>query len=280
MTKSNNNIKQPINTRLSIQISLSGLSFSVLDENTNSLKKLKHFNKGRILTPLEMLDYLKYVLDIEGLTYSTYSQVTVIYRNELSTLVPKTYFNEEAVADYLKFNNKILASDFIAYDEIDEKTVSVYVPLVNINNYIFDTFGSFTYKHFSTLFINYIQTNYNSSYQNEMCIHIDGNMFEMLVIGKNEIKHYNSFSFITKEDFIYYILFTLEQLQLNPEKIQLTFFGLINEEDELFKIAYKYVRNVEVNNPQFPFSLTEEVKDSQYHIALLNSFLCESSQVN
>ena len=161
MTKSNNNIKQPINNRLSIQISLSGLSFSVLDENTNSLKKLKHFTKDRNLTPFEMLDYLKFVLDIEGLTNTSYSQVTLIYRNELSTLVPKDYFNEEALADYLKFNNKILASDFIAYDEIDEKTISVYVPLVNINNYIFDTFGSFTYKHFSTLFIDYILNYYN-----------------------------------------------------------------------------------------------------------------------
>lgn len=280
MAKPNKDTKQPINDRLSIQIGLSGLSFSVLDSSTNSLKKLKHFNKERNLTPLEMLDHLKYVLEVENLANNSYSQVTLIYRNELSTLVPKKHFIEEAIADYLKFNNKILASDYIAYDEFAEKFISVYVPFVNINNYIFDTFGGFTYKHFSTLFIDYILNHYKSSHQNEICIHIDGNMFEMLVVQGNDIQHYNTFTFNTKEDFIYYILFTLEQLKLDPESIQLMFFGNITMESKLYKIAFKYVRNVEIAIQNFSFKESEGIKDSDNNIVLLNSFLCESSQVN
>ena len=61
------------------------------------------------------------------------------------------------LADYLKFNSKILKSDFIAYDDIrHNEAVNVYVPYVNINNFIYEHFGSFTYRHYSTIVIDEI----------------------------------------------------------------------------------------------------------------------------
>jgi hypothetical protein len=55
---------------------------------------------------------------------------------------------------------------------------------------------------------------------------------------------FNSFEYKTPEDLIYYLLFTAEQLNLNPEYFKLEFLGDINEEDAFFKMAYKYIRNV------------------------------------
>lgn len=274
MAKPNNekNI-QPINKRLSIQIGLSGLSFSVLDENSNSVITLKHYNKGRNLTPFEMLDYLKYVLDVEQLTNDNYSKVTIIYRNELSTIVPKEHFSEEAIADYLKFNNKILATDFIAYDELVNDANVIYVPLININNYIFEVFGSFTYKHFSTLFIEYLTVQQQKNRGIEAFVHVHGNLFELLVLNDNTIIHHNVFTFSSSEDFIYYILFSFEQLKQDPEFIPLKLFGEISKESELFKIAYKYIRNVELGNYNFPFKVTDQAINTETNIALLTSFL-------
>ena len=48
----------------------------------------------------------------------------------------------------------------------------------------------------------------------------------------------------TKEDFIYYLLFTAEQLQLNPEEFPVVLMGSVNKNDDLFNITYKYVRHV------------------------------------
>ena len=91
MAKPNNNSIEPIKNRLSIQIGLSGLSFSILDSNSKSIIKSKHFIKERNLNPFEMLDYLKFVLDSENLENSSYSQVHLIYRNELFTLVSSVH---------------------------------------------------------------------------------------------------------------------------------------------------------------------------------------------
>ena len=276
MAKTNNiETNKLTNQRLSIQISLSGLSFSILDVSSQTIVALKSFKKSRVLTPLELLDYLKFVIDTEHLKQNTYSQITVIYRNDLSTLVPETLFDETNIADYLKFNNKILPSDFISYDQLSNGTVNVYVPLVNINNYIYDTFGAFTYKHYSTLFIEHL-INLKDGLDSNMFVDVDENQFEIAVLKEQKLIFYNTFSYSTKEDFIYYILFTAEQLQMNPETFTLVFSGLIDEDSELYEIAYKYVRHISKGNQDLGFQFEPDMKQVvANNPILLTSFTCE-----
>ncbi|MCB0425535.1 MAG: DUF3822 family protein [Flavobacteriaceae bacterium] len=276
MAKTNNiETNKLTNQRLSIQISLSGLSFSILDVSSQTIVALKSFKKSRVLTPLELLDYLKFVIDTEHLKQNTYSQITVIYRNDLSTLVPETLFDETNIADYLKFNNKILPSDFISYDQLSNGTVNVYVPLVNINNYIYDTFGAFTYKHYSTLFIEHL-INLKAGLDSNMFVDVDENQFEIAVLKEQKLIFYNTFSYSTKEDFIYYILFTAEQLQMNPETFPLVFSGLIDEDSELYEIAYKYVRHISKGNQDLGFQFEPDMKQVvANNPILLTSFTCE-----
>ena len=276
MAKTNNiETNKLTNQRLSIQISLSGLSFSILDVSSQTIVALKSFKKSRVLTPLELLDYLKFVIDTEHLKQNTFSQITVIYRNDLSTLVPETLFDETNIADYLKFNNKILPSDFISYDQLSNGTVNVYVPLVNINNYIYDTFGAFTYKHYSTLFIEHL-INLKDGLDSNMFVDVDENQFEIAVLKEQKLIFYNTFSYSTKEDFIYYILFTAEQLQMNPETFPLVFSGLIDEDSELYEIAYKYVRHISKGNQDLGFQFEPDMKQVvANNPILLTSFTCE-----
>ena len=70
------------------------------------------------------------------------------------------------------------------------------------------------------------------------------NHFEIVVVQNQHLLLYNTFEYKTPEDLIYYLLFTAEQLNLNPEVFKLEFLGNIAEEDAYFKIAYKYIRNV------------------------------------
>ena len=64
-----------------------------------------------------------------------------------------------------------------------------------------------------------------------------------LVVKNQQLLLFNSFEYSTAEDFIYYLLFTCEQLQLSPETIAVYLLGLIDENSEYFKMAYKFIRN-------------------------------------
>mgnify|MGYP000967435394 CR=1 FL=1 len=98
------------------------------------------------------------------------------------------------------------------------------------------------------------------------------NKFEIIVVQNQKLLLFNSFDFVTKEDFIYYLLFTTEQLNLNPENFKVQLLGVISEDSELFEIAYKYVRNVsilDVSNIENNNDLSKA--DNLKHFILLQS---------
>ena len=79
---------------------------------------------------------------------------------------------------------------------------------------------------------------------------------------------FNSFDYKTPEDFIYYILFTAEQLMLNPEYFKLEVLGAINEDDEYYKIVYKYVRNISLFDVTDTRNSYTEAQNRQHFILL------------
>jgi hypothetical protein len=77
-----------------------------------------------------------------------------------------------------------------------------------------------------------------------MFVNVHTSTFDILVLKGEKLILANSFSFHTKEDFIYYILFTAEQLGLDTDTFQLSFLGNIEKASEIYKIAYQYIRNI------------------------------------
>ncbi|WP_282133072.1 DUF3822 family protein [Cellulophaga baltica] len=245
--------------KLSIQISLNGLSFCVLDSVENSIIKQEHISFKEEVIPFQLLKNLKETLEKFEITKMSFSNVTVIHRNPLFTLVPKALFDPEELPNYLKFNAKILANDQIAYDEIKNyDIVNIYVPFTNVNNYIYELFGEFEYKHSGTILIESLLNNFTAGKEPICYAHITEQQVDITVIANKNLVFYNSFIFETKEDFIYYILFTIEQLKLDTETIKLRLFGSIEEGDELYNLIFTYVRNVDVF---IPSSLSQHLND-------------------
>jgi hypothetical protein len=273
MVTANKTEKELTNLELSIQISLNGLSFCILNRDTNTITLLNHFEKEKKLSPFEALDFLKHLLNTEEELQKSFNNVHVIYVNELATIVPKPLFNEDFLADYLKFNSKILKSDFIAFDTIDiNDSVNVYVPYVNINNYIYDTFGAFTYNHFSSILIDKILQLEKHADNEKLYVHVNKDHFEIVVTNKGKLILYNTFDYSTKEDFIYYILFTIEQLKLNPEKIDLVLFGNIEKDSSLFEMLYKYIRHISFGKRQDSYNYINNPKSNYSDFVLIQSF--------
>lgn len=263
-----NNISDSI-YELSIQVNLNGLSFFVLNTMDSKIEVLESVSFDKKQSPQALLDQLKHSFNSLKELQKSFGKVIVIHDNELATLVPKPLFDETNLVDYLKFNTKILKTDFITYDSLSIEDIKVvYVPLVNINNFIFERFGSFEYKHSATILLNRLLTLEKNSKSLKMYLNIESAHFELCVVENNNLKFYNRFEYSTKEDFIYYLLFTAEQLQLNPEEFPAVLMGSVDKNDDLFKIAYKYVRHVSLL-PQDAMLYSKD--SSSKHFTLLNS---------
>lgn len=275
MAQAINNLNKLTNLELSIQLSLSGLSFCILQRNTNTIVALKDYNFDKKLNPIDLLDRLKHLFNSESVLKNSFESIVVIHDNALSTLVPKALFNDDCLSDYLKFNTKILKSDFITSDTIDiNDSVNVYVPYININNFIYDKFGSFTFKHVSTILVEKILLIEKHSDVPKVYVNISKNHFEIIVVNAAKLQLYNSFEYNTKEDFIYYVLFTAEQLKLNPEKLNLIFIGDVDTKNELYIIAYKYIRFVFLGDREdsYKYSTDAQPETNHSNFALIKNF--------
>lgn len=122
--------------------------------------------------------------------------------------------------------------------------VSVYIPYVNVNNFLIDQFGTFNYKHYSTVLVENLLNKHIGSNKIRFFVNVATKHFEIIVCKNKKLVLYNTFEYKTKEDFIYYMLFVVEQLKLDVETLPLVLLGKINKESELYKITYKYIRNV------------------------------------
>lgn len=258
--------------KLSIQVSLNGLSFCILNTGTNCITTNYSIAFNSKVNPTILLEKLKNELSSNEKLQLDFSSVSVIHNNELATLVPNELFTKDHLADYLKFNAAILQTDYITFDQIDELDAkNVYVPFINVNNYIFEQFGSFEFYHQHTLLLSYFVPRAFKNIEASVYINIGQDLFEMLAYENKKLTFINKFEFYTKEDFIYYIMFSLEQLDLDPEKVAVYITGLNNENKEFFDIAYQYIRNVSELEVHLKYELETSLDQTIIPLSILKS---------
>jgi hypothetical protein len=231
--------------KLSLQVSLTGLTFCVFDTLNKEVLSVKeiHFDTFHKATKIEELfgDAFRENPELKD----SYDEIVVIHNNNLSTFVPEPLFDEHYLGSYLQYNTKVFETDFFAFDEIPNFQMNtVYIPYVNINNFFIDQFGTFNYKHANSILVSKLLEASRNNDDKKMIVNFNPGHFEIIVVQNQQLLLFNSFDYQTPEDFLYYLLFTAEQLSMNPENFKLELMGTIAEEDDFYQLAYKYIRNV------------------------------------
>lgn len=257
--------------KLALLVSLNGFSFACFNTISDTVTKLKsfHFNDFKSSTSIEEL--FTDVFNNNAELAEKYDEIHILHSNNLNTFVPVALFDEEFMGSYLQYNNKVFETDFFTFDILEKFEMNnVYIPYMNMNNFFIDKFGTFEYKHAATILVTKLLEYSKNIDERKMYVHCSEKHFEIIVVQNQKLLFFNSFEYNTKEDFLYYILFTAEQLQLNPEQFQLEFLGTISQDSELFEIAYKYIRNVALMQPKSA-SPTLTATEQREHFILIHS---------
>ena len=265
----NSSVIDKMYQKLAIQVSLNGLSFATFDTLTNKAIMLQKVALGKVNLTTKVEDLFAEAFQKHTELTTSYDEVVVIHSNNLSTFVPTALFDEDYLGSYLQFNTKVFETDFFAYDELGNYEMNnVYIPYVHLNNYFIDQFGTFDYKHANTVLVKKLLDVSKNNEEAKMFVHISDKHFEIVVIQNQKLQLYNTFEYKTPEDFLYYILFTAEQLALNPESFKLELLGNISEGDALYTIAYKYVRNTNLFDVSFMLGALTEAEKREHFILL------------
>ncbi|QED36817.1 DUF3822 family protein [Antarcticibacterium arcticum] len=277
MDKQQNSKENIDNLKMSIQVRLNGLSFCILDSNKNEVLWYKKLDFEKELTPVKILEQIELLYKEEKQLDLAFSEVVLLFSNELYSIVPSEFFVEEEASHYLKFNTKILQTDLVANDVFsNEDLVNVYIPYTNITNYFFDKYGEFEFKHSATALIEHLN---QITRDNGAVAYLNGfkGYYDLVVMKDGKLLLGNTFKYETPEDFIYYLLFTAEQLQLDPLEFPLYLLGEITKDSPEYEITYTYIKNVEFLDPKLKL-IPEKFTNPQFQreaFILLKSLGCE-----
>ena len=102
--------------------------------------------------------------------------------------------------------------------------------------------------------------------------------FDVVITHGSDLKLYNSYRFQSSEDIMYYLLFTMEQLQLNPDQVAVRCYGEIEKISSHWMLARKYIRNITMGEKSngVTYSYGIERYSSQQYYPLFIQELCVS----
>ncbi len=264
------------NHKLTIQHSLDGLSIVIFDIDEQKFVSLKHYTYSEKNISLNVL--LDELQEKENWKLEQFASVNFIVDNNENTLVPSSYFQEEHKDKYLDILN-LGKEKNTRFETLSSCEISnVYAIENDIEDYLSKTKLNFNMRHSSSVLIENIMKEYSEHTQEtRVFVNVKNNSYELTIINKSELVFHNYFNFNTKEDFLYFILFTFEQLKIDNETTPLYFMGLIEEKSSIVELCSRYIRNIRFVKRNNDLNYAEELSSIPYyyHHILYSSALCE-----
>ena len=227
--------------RMTIQCSLGGFSYALLDTATNMLIGLEYYSSDLLSDSDEVFKAMERALDSKGLNNKPFQSVTCLVDDRCCTLVPKEVFDEKEVATYLDFSFQISSKQVVLNETLKvEPCVNVFTMSKALHAKITSKWDNATITHSSTVFVNSI-----IEYAPEgkvVFVNVRNRDFDVVIVNDGKLLFYNNFKFNTKADFAYFLLFALEQNQISGLEVPVCFSSLILPNSEIIELCSRYIK--------------------------------------
>ena len=263
--------------QLSIQLSLNGLSFCILDPVRNKFIALQHTSFN---TELIFDDYLNGIEDYlrkTDLLNHKYKTVKLIWVSNKNTLIPSTLFAIDNLKKYFEFNQTINDLDEIHYTELKySNAYSVFVipnqiatifvreyPNISFYNQQIPAIEQALFRHHSGTF--------------KVFVNVEDEFFDLLITQNGKLLLYNNFLYKNEIDMLYYIIYSFEQFKLNPESTDLILSGIISKNSKEYLKLKEYIRQIKFEklSEEYSYSYTFNKVPHHFFNNLFNIALCE-----
>lgn len=261
---------------LSIQVNLSGLSFSIFNPIKEIVEAIynfpinfQHYDKK------ETEQQVKSIFEKEQNLRQEFENIKVLHNTEYFTFIPKALYKEkEQSYHYLKYSVRVDSRNYIEIDDLDViDVVNVYTPNVLVNNVIRNYYGVFEAQHTATSLMRMFLTHYASQPYDVVYVYTEKTFFYLAYFSKKKLYYFNRFNCKNEDDFLYYLLYSAEQLEIDMERVPFYINGDITEKSLLFKRLKIYIENVNImiyKNDRRPKNMDESL--FQQHFILTQVF--------
>lgn len=223
---------------LSILISKGGLSFCVFNNG-----KLYHDESFPINHTVINTDEIRGVLDNNLYLNQSYEKVFVSILDERFSLVPsEIFYKVNDIAHWISYNTKVGEKDELYFEIIPNLSTHIcYAFSPAIVSALINKFTEVTIKNASKVFLKSISKD-NEGRKLFVVKHLSE--MQISVLNDKKLEYYNFFSYKDKDEFMYYLLNAIKQLDLDPLTIEVYYFGDMKQDELLLKMMMNFIMHV------------------------------------
>jgi hypothetical protein len=260
-------------------VSANSFSFCIFD---NSLKRFlaagsEVFDGMR--NNLQLIEKLQIVTARRKELFMNFGKKILLYESERSTLVPWPLFDEKQADCYHHFNHVPDDDELVCANRLkNPEAYSVFSIPKSIVHVMEQAFGSMEVRHHSGALAEGLLARFKNVPGGAVTVvNVRSSAFDIIIIENQKLQLLNSYSYRTAEDFIYFLLFVFEQMNLNPETDAVLLSGNIDKSSRLYELLYRYIRNVDfIERPDAAeYSYVFDEMPKQYYYHLFQAALCE-----
>ncbi|QNF34552.1 DUF3822 family protein [Adhaeribacter swui] len=257
---------------LYITLSKYTIRFGVEDNIRHKFLLLEDYTLTKTFNPLQLVRQLReIILEHAFLSTVKWHQVRVGIKNQKFTFLPGTLYQAEAAEEYLKLHSEI--------DEFHDRVYSYQHPSLDMvtifaTDQYLPTFLQATFppdiiqiRHQVSAFIETLLHITERSAQKRLYAYVEQDYLTLIIIKNNQLEFGNVFYYATPEDFIYFLIFVMQEHELNPDQDPVTIWGDVLHDSDLFDMMRKYVRNLQMGKKPSGLSYSykfEEQFDHRY----------------
>jgi len=254
------NLYQAYSYTLLLQVGTSSFSYAVIYQN-RLLVSAQNCDLDELVNPRQLSDLLT----------ATYKNVIIGMPAAALTLVPKSLFAEDHIADFARFldvkeTEKVFAQKLNDQNMIIYKTAGALVSAVekfNLQNTVYKAQG----------WIKAIEK--SNPPNNNLYLEVEKDSVHILYFSTDSLRFYNVFEFKNEEDLAYFTTFVTEELKLKPQYITLVVSGQVDNDDKNMKRLADFYPKIELSSLKV-LELPGQIADHKF-LALAALSLCGSS---
>lgn len=258
---------------LSIRYSTDGLSFCLHDNSR--LVAFSH-QPYCLESQDEVIARVKKTITEDELLKLKYKKVYISPCKKDKILIPAHAFNKNYLADIFRVCLPTEKNDILLYRKI--RIMEAYLTEALPRNFV--TFLTGRYQ--SLCIVNsaypFILNSLNSALLNthHLFVDIQDRYFDLLITQSNEVKLFNSFTYNSVPDIIYYILRCLKDCHADQSNLQSVFSGILVDDPKFHQLIDNYIPNIStLTDSSLNLLLKNNELNSSRFIHLLSLHKCE-----
>lgn len=232
---------------LLIHIGIGKLQYAIIDKVRDELKALAEYELAGISNLADLMFAIERLPETKLEFKYPYSKIKVSFDSYKFTFIPEELYENENEQEYAKFINPS-ASDLILTNRIrTSKIRNIFAVDENFNNALNHIFHKPRIYSQASSFIEGIKK--TNPDRNGICLFVDfhGDHIQIACLKKSELVLYNILECINADEFNYYLLNTIDSLDLDPTNTKVMISGDVTSgDDEYYQRIIKYF-----NSPVF-----------------------------